>query len=180
LFHSQVINPKNRANACQETALEAKKSERRLINLGLVDKFQFPAIFLETIDVDEATSRRWRADYHVLGSSDNKECFVILARELNCGNAHGSLIVFKIKGVDDRLGSGRVYHLDARSPMSSTAGVSKLGGWEFSILAIAALGILNESLACRRRQNIVIRFNDIEQGLLGMLHETARCVRERD
>jgi hypothetical protein len=177
LLHAQVVHTEDGANTRQKTALEAKESERRLIDLGLVDEFQLPAILLESIDVDKTTGRRGRADCHVFGSADNEECFVILARKLNCGKADGSLIVFEVKGMDYRLGGDRVHHLNARSPMSSASWVAKLCGWELSILAIATLRILDESLACSRGENIVVGFNNIEQGLLGMFHKAARSVR---
>lgn len=107
-----------------------------------------------------------------------------MTREGDCSDADCSFVIFKFNTIYRRFCGDGVDDLDTRCPVACTLGVPKVfGGREFGDrFTIRGMfsGIVQQLFSRGGCEGVIVGFNDVEEGVVRVLDESARCIRQRN
>ena len=127
-----------------------------------MDEFELFAIFLKSVDMNEAGGAGSRADYHILTSANNEEGLIVLTRKGNSGDADSGFVILQVDPCDCSFSSHWVYDLDTRGPMTGASWVAKLFRRQSDSITVDYVRVVEQFGFCSRGEDVVIRFDDVE------------------
>lgn len=180
LLETKIIDSQCLANAGKETALEGDERHGGFFNLGLVDEFQVTAIVVEAVDMDVAFAELARAENHVLAGTHDKEALAVLAGKRHNGSTDGGFVVVEVDTVENAwLIADRVDNADTRCPPVPGLGIAKLL-WRQNGCVTISIRLSQQLRPEFRWESIVVGFDGVEVGLLGVFDQALWCIGQRN